>query len=554
MNGTIIKNPILPGFNADPSALWTKKGCYVATSTFNWSPGVSLYHSKDFVNWELKCNILDRVSQVDLRGNGESAGIWAPHISYNSKTELYYLVYTDVKSLMPSFFDLNNYVITAPEPEGPWSEPVYLNSSGFDPALFHDEDGRTWLTNLSWEFEKGFDHPGYIIMEEMNPVSCELKSGTVEIYRGNRKFGCLEGPQLMKRNGWYYLIAAEGGTGYGHAVIVSRSRSLEGPYTMNPSGPLITSRLNPMPEADDYNSDFLKPRFYNPSLRLQKAGHGSLIEDSKGRNWLFHLCARPLMPQMRCVINRETALQRVVWKNDWPALASGTCHPEDEVLLEESIEKTNDITCQGKQEFNKQKFGTHWYSLKAPLEEGWCSLKRKEGELSIRGRNSVYSAHDASILARRIQHFNCHIETEMKMDCCSFRHMGGLILLTGSRTFYYLRKYYSRRLKSTALGILVSRNGSPDELLEAECAVDNDAALTLICRVNQPTLQFSYKENGGEEKSIGTLMDATLLSDEYTNNGPGAFDGSFCGLTVQDLDRHAKWAEFKSFTYMERNQ
>ncbi|MDC7233041.1 MAG: family 43 glycosylhydrolase [Spirochaetales bacterium] len=549
MSGTTIQNPIFPGFNADPSALWTENGCYVATSTFNWTPGVSLYHSKDFVNWELKSNILDRVSQVDLRGNGESAGIWAPHISYNPGTGLYYLVYTDVKSLMPSFFDLNNYVITAPDMEGPWSDPVYLNSSGFDPALFHDEDGRSWLTNLSWEFEKRFDHPGFIILEEMDGNSCELKGNPVEIYRGNRKFGCLEGPQIIKREGYYYLIAAEGGTGYGHAVIVSRSLNMAGPYEEAPNGPLITSRQNPHPAADDYDMDFLKPQFYNPGLRLQKAGHGSIIEDDKGRSWLFHLCARPLMPQMRCVLNRETAMQQIVWTDGWPVLVSGGCYPEDEVRIEETVEKTMDITCQGVQEFKEDALGTHWYSLKAPLQEDWCSLKKSPGVLSIRGRNSIYSAHDASVIARRIQHFNFTVETEMDLDCRNFRHMGGLLLLTGSRTFYYLRKYYSRPLGQTALGILVSRNGAPDELVETECPVDNDAVLTLICRVNQPTLQFSFRENGGEEKRIGSIMDATLLSDEYTNNGPGAFDGSFCGMTVQDLDRHANWAEFKSFSY-----
>lgn len=551
MKGTRIENPIFPGFNADPSALWTEKGCYVATSTFNWSPGVSLYHSKDMVNWTLVSNILDRTSQLDLRGNGESAGIWAPHISYNPRIKLYYLVYTDVKSLMPNFFDLNNYVITAEDPEGPWSDPVYLNSSGFDPALFHDDDGRSWLTNLSWEFEEGFDHPGFIILEEMNPVSCELIGGPREIYRGNRKFGCLEGPQLIKKNNWYYLVAAEGGTGYGHAVIVSRSRTLEGPYEFNPSGPLLTSRMNPHPEADDYETDFLKPRFYNPELPLQKAGHGSLIEDDKGRSWLFHLCARPVMPQMRCVLNRETALQKVVWKNDWPVLESGSCMPEKTIELDEIIEKTEDVTCQGRQEFNGESLGTQWYSLKTPLDEQWCSLKKSPGYLSIRGQNSPYSAHDTSILARRIQHFNCLIETEMDMECTSFRHMGGLILLTGSRTFYYLRKHYSRRLGSEALGIIVSRNGVPEDLLETETAVAENAALTLSCRITQPALQFSYRINGGEEIKIGPLLDATLLSDEYTNNGPGAFDGSFCGMSVQDLDRHSQTARFKSFTYME---
>jgi len=546
-----IENPLLPGFNADPSALWTDSGCYVATSTFNWWPGVSLYHSQDMVNWRLAGNILDRTSQLDLRGNGESCGIWAPHLSYNPFTKLYYLVYTDVKSLSGSFFDLNNYAVTAPHPEGPWSERVYLNSSGFDPALFHDEDGRTWLTNLAWEFEKGFEHPGGIILEELDSRILSLKGNPVEIYRGNRKFGCLEGPQILKKNSWYYLVAAEGGTGYGHAVLVSRSRSLDGPYEMNPAGPLLTSRSDPFPGEDDFRTDFLKPELYNPDLRLQKAGHGSLIEDNKGRSWLFHLCARPLMPGMRCILNRETALQEVEWKEEWPVLKQGGCHPADTLVIKEAPVRILDVTSQGRDNFDSDNIAPCWYSLKSPREESWCSLSRSPGKLSLRGRNSPYSGHDTSLIARRVQHFNCLIETSLSFQPETYRQIAGLIVMTGSRTFYYLRMHYSRRLESPALGILVSRNGEPDDLTESSVPVSGKGEIILRCRITQPVLQFSYREEDGAEHLIGPELDATILSDEYTNNGPGAFDGTFCGMAVQDLDRHRTWAEFNYFDYKE---
>jgi xylan 1,4-beta-xylosidase len=547
--GNIISNPILPGFNADPSAIWTEKGCYVVTSTFNWYPGVSLYHSKDMINWKLVENILNRTSQIDLRGNGESAGVWAPHLSYNRHNKNYYLTYTDVKSLSGSFFDLNNYVISAPHPEGPWSDPVYLNSSGFDPALFHDDDGRIWLTNLAWEFEKGFEHPGGIVMQEIDSGTCELKGEAVEIYRGNRKFGCLEGPQLYKKDNWYYLVAAEGGTGYGHAVIVSRSHSLSGPYEWDPHGPLITSRVNPFPEEDDLRGDFLKPDFYNPELNIQKSGHGSLVEDDRGRSWLFHLCARPIMPMMRCTLNRETAIEEVLWKEGWPRLKSGSYYPSETIELEDEIALIDDPTFQGTDSFDSSSLGKQWYSLKAPLEETWCSLKREPGGLSLKGRNSPYSGHDPSILARRIQHFNCRIETSLSFQPDSYRQMAGLILMTGSRTFYYLRKFYSRRLQSTALGILVSRNGEPDDFLDSAVPVHDEKEILLRAEIQKESLQFFWAYKGESFKKIGERLDATVLSDEYTNNGPGAFDGSFCGMTVQDLHNHSLWARFRYFTY-----
>jgi xylan 1,4-beta-xylosidase len=326
---------------------------------------------------------------------------------------------------------------------------------------------------------------------------------------------------------------------------------INGPYEMDTTGPLLTSRINPRPAENDYTEDFLKPHFYNPELKLQKAGHGSLIEDDKGRSWLFHLCARPLMPQMRCVLNRETSLQKVIWKEGWPVLMTGGCHPADSIEIDGDIEQTQDISCQGIDNFDTKTLGTQWYSLKAPLEENWCSLTKTPGVLSIRGRNSTYSAHDTSLVARRIQHFNCLIETTLDFNPGSYRQMAGLMVLTGSRTYYYLRKFYSRKLQSVALGILVSRNGEPAELHETVTSVPGDSEITLRCRINQPLLQFSYQIGNSKEIRVGSPQDASILSDEYTNNGPGAFDGSFCGMTAQDLDRHSQWAEFSNFSYRE---
>src|SRR5207244_12626320 len=144
-----IKNPILRGFNPDPSILRVGDDYYIATSTFEWFPGVQIHHSKDLVNWHLLTRPLTRTSQLDLRGNPNSAGVWAPDLSYYDG--LFYLIYTDVKSLDWIYNDTHNYLVTAPNIMGPWSEPIYLNSSGFDPSLFHDEDGRKWLLNMQWD-------------------------------------------------------------------------------------------------------------------------------------------------------------------------------------------------------------------------------------------------------------------------------------------------------------------------------------------------------------------------------------------------------------------
>jgi xylan 1,4-beta-xylosidase len=144
----MIRNPILPGFNPDPSICRVGADYYIATSTFEWYPGVQIHHSTDLVNWRLVKRPLDRASQLDMRGNPDSGGIWAPCLSYADG--LFWLVYTDVKRLDGSFKDSHNYIVTAPAIEGPWSDPVHVNSSGFDPSLFHDDDGRKWFMNMLW--------------------------------------------------------------------------------------------------------------------------------------------------------------------------------------------------------------------------------------------------------------------------------------------------------------------------------------------------------------------------------------------------------------------
>ena len=159
-----IRNPILPGFNPDPSILRVGDDYYIATSTFEWYPGVQIHHSRDLANWELVTRPLSRASQLDMRGDPDSCGIWAPCLSHDG--EQFFLIYTDVKRKDGSFKDAHNYLVTAPSIEGPWSDPVYMNSSGFDPSLFHDDDGRSWVVSMQWDHRPGHDHFHGILLQE----------------------------------------------------------------------------------------------------------------------------------------------------------------------------------------------------------------------------------------------------------------------------------------------------------------------------------------------------------------------------------------------------
>ncbi|MDP3523854.1 MAG: glycoside hydrolase family 43 protein, partial [Hoeflea sp.] len=234
----MIVNPILPGFNPDPSICRVGTDYYIATSTFEWYPGVQIHHSTDLVNWRLVGRPLTRASQLDMRGNPDSCGIWAPCLSHADG--LFWLVYTDVKRFDGNFKDSHNYIVTAPAIEGPWSDPVHVNSSGFDPSLFHDEDGRKWFVNMVWNHRSNSiggqpKHPAFagILMQEYDAGAGRLIGKPENIFKGS-SHGLVEGAHLFKRDGWYYLTVAEGGTGYGHAVTMARSRTLDGPYELHP--------------------------------------------------------------------------------------------------------------------------------------------------------------------------------------------------------------------------------------------------------------------------------------------------------------------------------
>ena len=193
----MIRNPVLPGFNPDPSIFRVGDEYYIATSTFVWQPGIRLFHSTDLANWTLAGHALHEVH--DLRGLPADAGIWAPSLSRDPASGLFHLTYSLVRGIVADYVDVDNFVVTAPDVTGPWSAPVYLNSVGFDPSLFHDEDGRHWLVTLEWDPRAGYEHPGAIVLDEFDPGLRRLTGQTRRIYRGATGRGCLEAPTCTKR-------------------------------------------------------------------------------------------------------------------------------------------------------------------------------------------------------------------------------------------------------------------------------------------------------------------------------------------------------------------
>lgn len=522
-----IMNPILRGFNPDPSIVRVGDDYYIATSTFEWFPGVQIHHSKDLIHWKLIARPLNRVSQLDLKGALNSGGVWAPCLTY--ERGVFYLIFTDVKNKGTIFKDTHNYLVTATEITGEWSEPIYLNSSGFDPSLFHDDDGRKWLVNVLCEFRKGRNRFGGIILQEYSPEQRRLIGPMVNIFKGT-ELGKTEGPHLYKWRGFYYLLTAEGGTGLGHAVTMARSKEITGPYQVDPENPILTSQ-------DD------------PTYPIQKAGHGDVVQTQNGEWYLAHLCSRPIPSKGRSVLGRETCIQKMAWTGDlWLRMESGGNQPEVSVKAPELKEHPWEAE-PIRDDFEAPVLNINFQTLRAPLGEDSLSLRERKGFLRLKGRESLGSKYNQSLIARRQQSFSYTAATCVQFEPETFQQMAGLICLYDTQNFYYL--YISRdEILGKCLGIISCQNNFFDQPLNQEVWIEGWSSCYLRVDVDYDRLQFAYSRDGENWIPVGPELDASTLSDEFCKEGQ--YTGAFVGLCCQDLSGRRKAADFDYFEYYER--
>ncbi len=523
-----IKNPVLPGFNPDPSILRVGDDYYIATSTFEWFPGVQIHHSRDLVNWRLIARPLNRTSQLDMAGNPNSCGVWAPCLSYDNGT--FYLIYTDVKTFRGIFKDAHNYLVTTEDITGDWSDPIYLNSSGFDPSLFHDNDGRKWLLNMIWDHRKD-KHPfGGILLQEFSTKEQKLVGPIRNIFKGT-PIEKVEGPHLYKRNGYYYLMTAEGGTVFRHSVTMARSRNIEGPYEVDPQNPVLTS-------------------YDDPTLELQKAGHASLVETQSGEWYMTHLCGRPLPSRGRCVLGRETAIQKMTWTDDgWLRLEEGGNSPRVLVkapdLPEHKWPEENP-----RDDFDSAQLNIHFQFLRVPPVGDTLSLTERSGFMRLRGGESLSSHHSQSLVVRRQQAFCYTAETALEFNPGTFQQMAGLICMYDNTNFYYLHVTWDEKV-GKCIEVMTCISGNFDFPLTEKIKLAGQVTY-LRAEVTYDKLRFSFSENGTDWKAIGPVLDASTLSDDFDAGGGDAhFTGAFVGVCCQDLSGSRLHADFDYFEYRE---
>lgn len=525
-----IKNPILRGFNPDASLVKAGEDYYIAASTFEWWPGVEIYHSKNLVSWELAAEPLSRISQADLSGNCNSGSIWAPHLSYSEGR--FWLLYTDVKT-GTAFKDTLNYVISAEKIEGPWSEPVFVTASGFDPAFFHDEDGRHYI--MSMLFDHRLDRPNFagLVIQEYDLEDMKLIGSRKHFFHGT-DLGVCEGPQMLKKDGWYYLLCAAGGTGYSHASTVCRSKDVLGPYELSPYHPFLTTKPDPK----------------NP---LQKSGHASFAKVSDDEWYIVHICARPLTERGNCVLGRETALQKIEWCDGWPRLANGTMFPELEVerpsIASEVVQKED---YSAHYDFSAPILSADFKSLRRPLGDK-LSLTENPGYLRLYGEQSLSSLHHQTLIARRWQNFCFRAETKMLFHPKSFQQMAGLVLFYDTDNWLYLHQSFDEEAGQDYLQLEAADCGEFSYASE-RVFFEADQPVRLAVEVDRETAQF-YFSCGHDWKKIGKSVSADHLSDDHIKaNGKLAFTGAMAGLCCQDMDDHTAFADFKYFDYLELHE
>jgi len=526
----VIHNPILAGFNPDPSICRVGDDYYLATSTFEWYPGVQIHHSRDLANWELVTRPLNRASQLDMRGNPDSCGIWAPCLSYADG--LFWLVYTDMKRYEGNFKDGHNYVVTAPRIEGPWSDPVYLNSSGFDPSLFHDSDGRKWLINLQWDYRQreGRDRFGGIVLQQYDPEQSRLVGDITNIFAGT-ELKLTEGSHLYRRDGWYHLLVAEGGTGYQHAVTMARSKTLTGPYEVHPNNPLLTSRDDPE----------------NP---LQRAGHADLVDSPEGDTYLVHLCSRPLLGTRLSPMGRETAIQRVEWGEDgWLRLADEGNAPALKIAMSGVTQKPPAHA--EHYEFKSATLPGAFQWLRTPYPERLFSLTERPGYLRLFGRESVGSWFEQALVARRQDSIHCSAETTLTFEPEDIQQFAGLIAYYNRFKFHYLAVTLNDA-GDKVLSIISCLDDWPNgnlSIAEEGIRIEPDATIRLGLDIHARELRFRYAQGDQPWQPIGPALDAGLLSDEGSGRAHGYFTGNFLGMAAHDISGRGIPADFQAFCY-----
>lgn len=393
---TIVENPILSGDHADPSIVLVGSDYYMVTSTFQYFPGVQVLHSRDLVQWCPIGHVITRKSQLDLTGMPDSFGVFAPDISYYDGKFWVVVPYYHGQPRC------TNLLFVADRPEGPYSEAIMLNHHFIDPSIFNDDDGKRYLA-----FGGGWVH------EMAKDGSCLLGEAK-QVWPGTGG-AAPEAPHIVKRNGWYYLMLAEGGTFFEHMETLARSRSIWGPYEPCPHNPVLIQR--------------------DPEQRIQKPGHGKLVQDPNGQWWMFHLGGRPLTPGGACPLGRETFVVPVHWTEDDWFIVGEDGVPMDRVTMPLTGDGLLTEDSSVEDCFEGAALSPDWEWVRHPVEDGY---QLSQAGLQMMCKPFIpYGLGSTLILTRRWRHFGFTTVTKMVFEPKSRGEEAGIALYRDADAFLF---------------------------------------------------------------------------------------------------------------------
>jgi alpha-N-arabinofuranosidase len=502
------RNPILSGYYPDPSVTRVGDDYYLVNSSFAHFPGLPIFRSKDLVNWTQIANAIDRPGQLDFTGLEVSRGVFAPDISHHDG--IFYIVNTCVGCG-------GNFVITARDPAGPWSDPVWLGFEGIDPSIFWDGDKAYVVNNGAPNETPRYDGHRAIWVQEFDWRRLKLVGGRVQIVNGgvdiSKKPSWIEGPHLLKREGYYYLIAAEGGTGDQHSEVVFRSTSVTGPFQPYPLNPILSQR--------DLSADRPNP--------VTSAGHAKFVQTQNGDWWATFLATRPYGADLYN-IGRETFLLPVTWKDGWPSiLPAGAVIPfvaeRPDLPLQPRPRSSLNGNLGYTDEFEGDRLSMAWIGVRTPkapiygLERGALVL---EGGAPLGDPQGV-----PAFVGRRQQHHIATVSTTLRYTPDADGDRAGLAAVQSDRSLLF---FGVTKIEGRSVVALYIRDKAKGDTLVASTPLGTMEPITLTLRANGGRMAFDYQA-AGVSRTLISDVDVTFLSTHRAGGfvgtvvGPYAYSG-----------------------------
>ena len=497
------RNPILSGYYPDPSVTRVGDDYYLVLSSFAHFPGLPIFRSKDLVNWTQIGNAIDRPEQLDFTGMRTSQAVFAPDISYHDGT--FYIANTCVECG-------GNFVITAKDPAGPWSNPIWLPFEGIDPSIYWEDDRAYIVNNRAPAEPPRYDGHRAIWIQEYDwragktvGESTQLVNGGVDI---SKKPVWIEGPHILKKDGWYYLTAAEGGTSVNHSQVVLRSKNLNGPFAPYPDNPILTQRD-------------LDPARPNP---ITSAGHAKLVETQNGEWFATFLAVRPYEGDFYN-IGRETFLLPVTWKDGWPIiLPKGETIPFASRAPKLPAQPPGPVPTTGDfgyvDEFDGDKLAMQWVGVRTPKRPFY---HLEAGDLVLERGTPIGDLSDVpAFVGRRQQHHVATVSTTVRFNPGADGERGGLAAMQSDRNYLFFG--VTRIAGRPVVALYTADQG--EERLVASAPIQPGEPVTLTIRANGGTMAFDYEGTAGK-KTLAADVDARFLSTKVATGFVGTLIGPY---------------------------